>query len=97
MPRRSKRYLHLKHLKKQIDANKKNARLRFLLDMEDDFSDDIDLIKRLHYKKLIKCRYLFRRKTYKKVRTTRETTISAKDNDHFTLLCLSYKYSTKIT
>ena len=75
MPRRSQRYFRLKQLQQKIDKNTRNARLRLLLDMEDDFSDHVDIITRLQYNKEIKQRYLFRGKTYKKLRTTRESSM----------------------
>ena len=60
MPRESKRKKFIRGLKKVIANCSRIALLRFLMDMEDESDDEIDMIYRMRLRRAEKSRYLFR-------------------------------------
>ena len=65
MPRLSKRFEHLRKSKKRIDKQREWSRLRYILDMEDEFMDDLNILRRMRYERECNQRYLFCPNTYK--------------------------------
>lgn len=60
MPRYSKRMLFLRRSKELLKKRQRLQQLRFLLDMEDEFQDDMDSMAAMQFKGHSKARYLFR-------------------------------------
>eukprot|EP00979_Chaetoceros_neogracilis_P011635 scaffold2927_cov268-Chaetoceros_neogracile.AAC.40 len=60
MPRYSKRILFLRRSKELLKKRQRSKYLRFLLDMEDEFEDDMDSMAVMKFKRHSKARYLFR-------------------------------------
>jgi len=65
MPRCSKRQLFLRRSLELLEEREELAELRFLLDMEDEDEDYMDLLAAMEYERHLKNRYLFRSSGYK--------------------------------
>ena len=60
MPRYSKRVMFLRRSKELLKKRQRSKFLRFFLDMEDEFEDDMDSMAVMKFKRHSKARYLFR-------------------------------------